>query len=433
MKRMRVSLVLAFVLLAAACTSGGGGGDTTPSSGGSSGPVEIKFWHGYTGSAAKEIDKLAAEYSQTHPGVTVTPFFLGDNSFALQKIETAIAGGVYPDISYLYGSFASNIATVPQTVVLNQYVENDPSVNWQDFWPVCQRAATVDGNIVGFPALVDNLALVYNKKLFDDAGMAYPNENWTWTDFRDAAKALTDPAKQQFGWSMQDDQSDSTTWRFMPFLWSAGGDLLSADNTKAVFNGPEGVKALTLLQQMTTDDHSVYLDSGDGSKSLGLFTSGHIAMYSDGPWDLGTVLDSGMDFGISTIPKDQVTATISGPDDWVVFDNGDARKNAAIDFLKWFTAPEQDIRWAIATGLLPIRQSESQLPDYQKFLDQNPGIENWVANEANAIKNLPQVSTFPKISEALATAVASALLGKATPQEALDSAAQQVDADLASA
>jgi multiple sugar transport system substrate-binding protein len=430
MKRMRASLVLAFLLLTAACTSGGGG-DATPSSGGSSGPVKITFWHGYTGSAAKEINKLAAEYTQTHPGVTVTPFFLGDNSYALQKIETAIAGGVYPDISYLYGSFASNIATVPQTVALNQYVENDPNVNWDDFWPVCQRAATVDGKIVGFPALVDNLALVYNKKLFDEAGLAYPDETWTWTDFRAAAKALTDPSKKQFGWSMQDDQSDSTTWRYMPFLWSATGDLLNSDNTKAIFNEPEGVKALTLLQQMTTEDHSVYLDSGDGSTSLGLFTSGHIAMYNDGPWDLGTVRDSGMDYGITVIPKDQVTATISGPDDWVVFDNGDARKNAAIDFLKWFTAPEQDIQWAIATGLLPIRQSESQLPEYQTFLDQNPGIENWVANEANAIKNLPQVESFPKISEAVATAVAAALLGKMTPQEALDAAAQQVDTELA--
>ena len=430
MKRIRMSLVLSVLLLAAACTSGGGG-DSTPTNGGSGAPVNVVFWHGYTGSAAKEINKLAAEYTQTHPGVTISPFFLGDNSFALQKIETAIAGGVYPDISYLYGSFASNIATVPQTVVLNQYVENDPSVNWSDFWAVCQRAATVDGKIVGFPALVDNLALVYNKKLFDQAGLAYPNDTWTWTDFRNAAKALTDPAKQQFGWSMQDDQSDSTTWRFMPFLWSAGGDLLNSDNTKAIFNGPEGVKALTLLQQMTTVDHSVYLDGGDGTKSLGLFTSGHIAMYNDGPWDLGTVRDSGMDYGITTIPKDSVTATISGPDDWVVFDNGDARKNAAIDFLKWFTAPEQDIQWAIATGLLPIRQSESELPEYQTFLKQNPGIENWVSNEENAIKNLPQVSSFPKISEAIATAVAAVLLGKMSPQEALDSAAQQVDAELA--
>ena len=434
MKRIRrTGLILAVALVTAACTGGGGGSATPTGASGSSAPVNVAFWHGYTGPAAKEINRMAAEYTQTHPGVTISPFFLGDNSYALQKIETAIAGGVYPDISYLYGSFASNIATVPQTVILNQYVENDPSVNWNDFWPVCQRAATVDGKIVGFPALVDNLALVYNKKLFDDAGLAYPDDTWTWTDFRDAAKALTDPSKKQFGWAMQDDPSDSTTWRFMPFLWSAGGDLLNADNTKAIFNAPEGVKALTLLQQMATVDKSVYLDSSDGSTSLGLFTSGHIAMYNDGPWDLSTVRDSGMDYGITVIPKDQVTATISGPDDWVVFDNGDARRQAAIDFLKWFTAPEQDIQWAIATGLLPIRQSESQLPDYQTFLDQNPGIENWVANEANAIKNLPQVSVFPKISEAISVAVGSALLGKATPQEALDSAAQQVDADLAGA
>ena len=89
----------------------------------------------------------------------------------------------------------------------------------------------------------------------------------------------------------------------MLFLWSATGDLLNPDNTKAIFNEPQGVKALTLLQQMTTEDHSVYLDGGDGSKSLGLFTSGHIAMYNDGPWDLGTVRDSGMDFGVTHDPE----------------------------------------------------------------------------------------------------------------------------------
>jgi multiple sugar transport system substrate-binding protein len=432
MGRIRTGVVVAsLLLLISACTGGdGGSGDGTTS--GSAGPVTISFWHGYTGLAAKQINKMAAQYSADHPGVTVKPFFLGDNSAALQKIETGIVGGVYPDISYLYGSFATNIAAVPQTVILNDYIQNDPNVNWDDFWAVCQRAATVDGKIVGFPALVDNLALVYNKKLFDQAGLAYPTSSWTWTDFRNAAMKLTDPAAKQFGWSMQGDQTDSTTWRFMPFLWSATGDLLNADNSKAVFNSPQGVKALTLIQQMATDDHSVYVDNSPGGEtSLGLFTSGHIAMYSDGPWDLPTVRDSGMDFGVTTIPKDQVTATISGPDNWVVFNNGPARVQAAVDFLKWFTAPQQDIQWAIATGLLPIRQSESQLPDYQTFLDKNPGVENWVANQVNAIKNLPQVEAFPKISEAVATAVTSALLGKATPQQALDAAAQQVDGELA--
>jgi len=430
MRSTRVALTLTLALLAAACT-----GEKTPEAQqtGSEGPVIVVMWHGYTGIEAKVLKAMANDYSKEHPGVVISPFFYGNSSYALQKLETALAGGVYPDISYLYGAWGANIAQSPRLVALNDYVENDTEYDWQDFWEVERSVATVDGKIVGIPALVDNLALVYNKDLFDDAGLGYPSEDWTWDDFRDAAKALTDPAKKQFGWSIYGDASDDTTWRFMPFLWAAGGDLLSEDNSEAVFNQEPGLEALTLLGQMANEDESIYLDMGDGT-SFGLFTSGHIAMMSTGPWDLASLKESGVDFGVQILPAGPSGqhATISGPDNWVVLDNGDARRSAAIDWLKWYSAPEQVMRWSLETGDLPIRQSVSDSPDYEKYLQEYPGIDVWVANEANAIKHLPQVPQYPLISEAIGNAVASVLLGAATPQEALDAAAQKVNSDLAS-
>ena len=94
--------------------------------------------------------------------------------------------------------------------------------------------------MLGVPALIDNLAIVYNKTLFDEAGLEYPNADWTWDDFRAAAKALTDPAKKQFGFSYPMDASEDSVWHYDPLLWQNGGSILNEDNTQAAFNSPEG-------------------------------------------------------------------------------------------------------------------------------------------------------------------------------------------------
>ena len=177
-----------------------------------------------------------AEWNKANPDIQVTALYNGGSDFALQKTLTAIAGGKPPDITYLFGSWMANIVKSPKVVLLNDLIASDPSFDWEDFWPTERLAATVDGKIVGIPALVDNLAVVYNKKLFDQAGVGYPTAEWTWDDFRAAAKALTDPAKKQFGWSYPADGSEDTVWHWEAMLWEADGDILTPDNTKAAFN-----------------------------------------------------------------------------------------------------------------------------------------------------------------------------------------------------
>src|SRR3990170_7908856 len=106
MRSTRVALTLTLALLAAACT-----GEKTPEAQqtGSEGPVIVVMWHGYTGIEAKVLKAMANDYSKEHPGVVISPLFYGNSSYALQKLETALAGGVYPDISYLYGAWGPNI------------------------------------------------------------------------------------------------------------------------------------------------------------------------------------------------------------------------------------------------------------------------------------------------------------------------------------
>ena len=415
----RLFLIAATALLVASAGCGG--------SSSSNGVVNVTVWHGYEDIEGKAMTSAAARFNATHPKIHVTVQNYGNADYALQKVLTAIRGGAYPDIAYLYGSWAANIARSPTAVDLSSRIK-EPGVNWNDFWPAERQAVQVGGKVIGMPALVDNLALVYNKKLFDQAGIPYPTANWTWDDFRAAAQKLTDPSAKQFGWAYVADGSEDTVWRFDALLWQAGGDILNSDNTKAEFNSPAGVQAATLLQQMATVDHSVYLDNGNGNYA-NLFNSGKIAMLFTGPWDLSSVPD--VDYGVQVLPGLTNHQTISGPDQWVLFDNGSERTQAAWTFLKWFTSPQQAMIWSTQTGDLPIRASQTQLPGYDAYVKKYPGVSVFVQNEANAVKARPVIANYNEVSQAMGQAIQAVLLGKGQPQDELDQAADQVDQTLA--
>ena len=421
MRRSLLLVAASLLVLVAGC-----GGSGSGSSNG--GRVNVVLWHGYIDIEGKALADAAKRFNATHPKIHVTVQNYGNADYALQKVLTAIRGGSYPDIVYLYGSWAANIARTPRAVDLAPLIKADPSINWDDFWPAERQAVSVGPKIVGVPALVDNLALVYNKKLFDQAGMSYPTPDWTWDDFRAAAKRLTDPSAKQFGWAYVNDASEDTVWRFDALLWQAGGDILTPDQKHAAFNSPAGVAAATLLQQMATVDHSIYLDNGNGNYA-NLFNSGKIAMLFTGPWDLSGFPD--VDYGIQILPGNENHQTISGPDQWVMLDNGDDRRNAAWTFLKWFTSPQQALVWSTQTGDLPIRASETQLPGYDAYVNKYPGVSVFVQNEANAVKARPVIANYNEVSQAMGQAIEAVLLGKGQPQQELDQAAQQVDQTLA--
>ena len=101
--------LLAFGL--AACGTGSTG--TASASGG------LQIWEGYTGAEAKAFAHLLAEWNKAHPTQKVTSLYV-NNDNSLPKLLTAVKGGSQPDIAYVYGSWAPNIAQIPQVVESHQ-------------------------------------------------------------------------------------------------------------------------------------------------------------------------------------------------------------------------------------------------------------------------------------------------------------------------
>jgi multiple sugar transport system substrate-binding protein len=397
-----------------AATAGG----TTADSGKT---VTITVWHGQNLSAAKVFNKLVGAFNQSHPKIHVDSQVgvLADGM--LQKITPALAGGKYPDMAYIFGPNVANLARSPKVLDLTDAVKQ-PGWNWDDFFEAARTAVTVDGKIRAVPSVIDSMAVVYNKKLFEQAGVPLPKAGWTWDEYVATAKKLTDASKGQFGTGWPATGDEDTVWRIWPMVWSAGGDVLSGDGKSVGYDGASGLKALTTAQQLQRDK-SVYLDKTTGSEQMyRVFNSGRMAMVPTGPWELPDIMTSKVDYGVVPMPTYGGQAvTISGPDTWMLFDNGSDKAKAVTTFAQWLTQPEQDAQWDINAGSLPLRHSTAATTTWKDHAKEVTGVQDFV-DALDTARVRPVIKAYPKISEAFGQSIAGVLLGQQQPQDALKAA-----------
>jgi multiple sugar transport system substrate-binding protein len=425
-RRMLAGAALGAVLLTGACSGGTKVDDSKDAAAGydAAQDVTITWWTGQEADAEKQAEELAAQFHAANPHITVnTSAGAATTDDLLTKLSAGFASNTYPDISYAYGSWAGQLAASGKTQNLTDWVK-DPSVAWQEIPAAARETATVDGRVIGIPALVDNLALIYNKTLFDGAHQAYPTDSWTWEDFRAAAKALTDTSRNLYGTAYSVSGSEDTTWHLWPLLWQHGGKII--DGNKATFNSDAGVAALETLRQIAVDDKSMYLDQTD-EKYAALFNDNRIGMMISGPWALYEMADAGVDYGIAYLPGyNGDHETISGPDVWVTFNHSDPnRAGASRAFLKWLTSKDIDLKWNLGNGNLPLRNSEKDTPEFQAYCGDYPGAQKFFDNLANAKQARPTIEAYPELSRYVGQAIAEVLQGQGTPKAALDKAAQQ--------
>jgi multiple sugar transport system substrate-binding protein len=417
-----IAILAALVALGAGCGGGGGSGGGT---------VTVDFWDGQTQSAKKTVDRLVAKFNKTHKGIHVVNNSGGVNADSmLQKVTAGLQAGNYPDVAYIFGSDLANLAATNKLLDLDDAVHSG-EIKWNEFVPAAQQAATVDGKIRAFPALIDNLAVVYNKKLFQQAGVPFPKDNWSWNDFAAAAKRLTNNNTGVVGAAWPGTGDEDTTWRIWPMIWQLGGDIVSKDGQTVGFDNSSGTRSLNEVRQMSAVNHSLYIDTTSGSERMQqVFNSGKMAMNIAGPWALPDYVRAHINYGVSYLPSfTSRHTTIAGPDVWAIFDNGSERSQAAIKFVNWFTAPKQNLIWDKAAGSLPTRTDASKQKGYDAYLRSLPHLDKFVANLRNA-EVRPTIPQYPEISKAMGQAVSEMLYGKSTPADAIHQAADQGNAAL---
>jgi multiple sugar transport system substrate-binding protein len=419
---------IALAALVAVVVSGCGG-----SSSGSGGTIELSFWDGQTQRAHKVVEELVQEFNKEHPKIHVSTNSGGVTADTmLPKVTAGLQAGSYPDIAYIFGSDLANLAESEKLLDLDEATE-DGELEWSKFDKAAREAATVEGKVRAVPSLVEDLAIVYNKKLFEEAGIPFPKEGWSWDEFREDAIKLTNSNTGVVGTAWPATGDEDTTWRIWPMVWQLGGEVVAPDGEKVGYEGESGLKSLTLIDELA-EAEAIYLDTSSGSERINqVFNAGKLGMAMAGNWSLPEFIEGGVEYGVAEMPSfSSEPTTIAGPDVWAIFDHGDeARSKAAIEFIAWFTAPKQNLRWDEASGSLPTRTDVAKLPGYQAYLESLPHLQEFIDNLANA-RVRPTITQYPEISKAMGKAVSEMLYARSSPEAALDGAVEGGNAALSS-
>ena len=276
-------------LLLGACSSGSSKADDGKDAADGYDPaaqVTITWWTGQTTEAEATAEKLAAEYPRRTPtSRSTTSTGASTTDDLLTKLSAGFAGGSYPDISYAYGSWAGELGDQRQDPGPHQVRRGPGRSAGTEIPEAARTTATVDGKVIGVPALVDNLGadLQHEAVRRRPAWPTRPTSG-RWDDFRAAAKKLTEPGAR----TSTARRTRSPAARTRPgtcgrCCGSAAGR--SSTSEKPAFNSDAGVAALELLRAMAVDDKSMYLDQTD-EKYGPLFNDGHVGMIMSGPWAL---------------------------------------------------------------------------------------------------------------------------------------------------
>jgi len=194
---------------------------------------------------------------------------------------------------------------------------------WQYFSDYVPSIASIvtdsSGKVYGIPVNGYALGIYYNRKMFQAVGLDPDKPPATWDDFRSYAKELTTSSVAGFA---ETSTSNQGGWHFTNWMYTAGGDMESADGTKAVFNSPQGVSVLQLLKEMRFTDNSMTKEQlFTQAQTLQLLATNKVAMVVMAPDQLNTLQSQYqanlMDFGIGPMPQNGGNAALTGGNLWV--------------------------------------------------------------------------------------------------------------------
>jgi ABC-type glycerol-3-phosphate transport system substrate-binding protein len=305
--------------------------------------------------------QMLEQFHAKYPHISI--FYIPDpEKNFVEKMLADFQAGTAPDVFQGCCTHFPMWAQMGYTLDLRPYVEADLDQDTIDDWDPAQYSAlsTKDGLQFGLPKYHGALALYYNKDLFDEYRVDYPDGTWDHDDYLATMQRLThdrdDDDKTDLWGSMLDVSWD----RVQIHVNGWGGHLVDPDDpTKCLMAEPEAMAAMEWLRARMWDDKVMATDLDvQNMTTRQAFITGRIAMVEDGSWALKDVL-AGADFriGVAPFPAGPVRrATLATTDGFGIY-AGTKHPEAAWELVKFLIGKEYGRAMARANFLQPARAS----------------------------------------------------------------------------
>jgi multiple sugar transport system substrate-binding protein len=389
--------------------------------------VKISYWTILSGPDGDEMNALVGKFTDEHPDIAVESL-QGLTDF-VPKMQAAAISGTAPDVALVRNHYIGPFASKGMLTPLKADELAQGGIKAADFDPTVWGFTTYQDEQYTVPLDIHCFAMLYNKKLLSGAGAKPPTTLDEWKAVNQATTKGDILGYQN--WILTNNDPANFTWLWFNFQMQFGGQFLSEDGTKAAFNTPEGVAALTWMKEMEDIGNPKHLPYFD------LQRNGQVATWPDGPWIITAMFNpdqapASADLDVAPLPqKDPKAPAVWAQSHQLSLPKqgkpDDKRREAALTFIDWITAHAVD--WAKA-GQVPARNSarEEALSSKDPYLTK---LHAW-ASELSYAKFMPtNVPTMLELLPRLGNHAIGALLGQEDIQKALDAAESEVNDILA--
>lgn len=372
---------------------------------------EVVIWDYFETDAQKQmmqslIDEFNASQDEYEASHVYVPFADYEKQLTL-----GIASGELPDLVILDGC---GMASFIQLGLFGDI--SDADINWDEYMEGPMESTMLDGKHYGIPFATNCTALFYNKDLFDAAGIDYPDENTTWDEFHEMAKALTKDGVSGFGNAATN--TDEGTFQCLQWLYTAGGSYTDIE---------DGVDAYKLMQEMIEDGswtkECVNWTQSDVNNN---FMAGNLAMQQNGPWQIPGIEANAPDlnYGVTVLPKkdadsEQATSILGGENMGVV--NKDDTSGAEA-FLKYYDQTDVMVDAMKQYGSYPPKTEAAK----DSYWTDDPIQKAFLTQIDTSIPRGPSAA-WPSYSSAIQTGFQEVMTSAKTPEQAAKDTQAAVD------
>jgi multiple sugar transport system substrate-binding protein len=425
-------LLALIALVGAACTGGGASTSSSSNSGGSHEPVTITVWD-YYGTATPFSDEVIQAFEDQYPWITVDHQAVGYEA-SHDKFTIAVSGGAPPDLATIdmtwIPTFASNGLFANVSDLSGGQINGKPID--QTYSQGALDAMTFDGNIVTAMFDFDVYALYYRADQFKAKGIDVPK---TWDEMKAAATKLAEDTNgdgkcDRFCFEVYG--NDCFHW--CQFLFQSGGSILNSDGTAAAFNDQAGLSAMEYYKSFLDDGSGMYWGTDQGDPMAGIKDE-RLGMFQDGPYWMGLMKDGAPeqkgDWAVATAPYSQEPGSYLGGTGLSIPVNAEHPQEAWLFAQYMLQLPQQLLLYQLA-GAAPATAEALQSPQLTKPDPYFGGEAPFpVFQEALATAtHFPYVKEWDSMDTDIGNMVEGVMLGKSTPQEALQQGAEEVNAEV---
>ncbi|MCY3779395.1 MAG: sugar ABC transporter substrate-binding protein [Chloroflexi bacterium] len=302
-------------------------------------PVTITWWTLASAESPEPAIRAVVEaFEAEHPNIKVDVTIMTESAYGDLMNTTIGAGEGAPDIAYFWET-----PWLPHTLDITDRLEADPDLSRDDYFEeYFNNWAVFNGRVVGLPFTVGANFVMYNKDVFDEAGVDYPTADWTPWDYIEIAKALTDPEKRRWG-------GDRPRGPFRAIWRNIGATKPYSDDSTTVdgyINGPDAVAAYTWLWDLvdsgaTPTPADIEVLGTEGTGPVDLFIAGRLGMATLNNGHMITARNAGVSFGV--VPEPHVPENERFVHAWAlrasIWANTE-HPDEAYEFLSFWAGPE---------------------------------------------------------------------------------------------